>query len=246
MPKTRQTKKAFSPLASPPRGQMRSFFIYEQRQQGASFASIARQLGANTSAVQHAFIREEILRQRVGEDVVESCRDMARELDLAPTSFAGLITCGVRSLEAVAERVKATKGNYIRGVGPQGYQRIVDRLTELGLLNSVPIVPIPMTLPHDIWERCLAYWNNQCAACGAKPDGFSPLHQDHWVPRRLKAHCPGTIPTNIVPLCWQCNSSKSGQSPYIWLVKTQGKVKADQVMRRVLDYFDWWRKQGEA
>jgi hypothetical protein len=52
---------------------------------------------------------------------------------------------------------------------------------------------------------------------------------------------PGTVPTNIVPLCHGvdgCNLSKSNGDPIEWLTSRYVPRKAKQILARIQAYFD--------
>jgi hypothetical protein len=71
---------------------------------------------------------------------------------------------------------------------------------------------------------------------------------DHWIPL-ASPDCPGSIPTNIVPLCHGeggCNNSKGKHNPVEWLDRRFGKRKAKQVLARILAYFDTLREEKDA
>lgn len=80
-------------------------------------------------------------------------------------------------------------------------------------------------LPHNFkkedWEYCLWFFNQQCAVCGAWNTEDDPLQKDHWIPV-TNPKCPGTIPSNIIPLCRGCNRVKNNQDPDIWI---EGQIR---------------------
>jgi hypothetical protein len=78
------------------------------------------------------------------------------------------------------------------------------------------------------WERCLEYWNNACAYCGAG----GRMQQEHYLPVDMG----GTYtPDNIIPACGKCNSQKQRKDPLEWLLTKQehGLV----IMLRISQYF---------
>lgn len=95
------------------------------------------------------------------------------------------------------------------------------------------------------WDYCLAYWEHCCAVCGKRADLWTVIAQDHWVP--LSKGGPNT-PQNIIPLCHSrkgapagqigCNSSKGNTLPIDWLIDRFGKRKAQQIIKRVNQYFE--------
>lgn len=113
------------------------------------------------------------------------------------------------------------------------------------------VLELPNTFTVDEWERCLVYFENQCVVCGASADLFIQLDADHWIPIS-DDDCPGTVATNIVPLCSSkqtiegqlgCNQSKTYKDPEEWLIERFGKRKAKAILKRIHEYFDWVRQQ---
>ncbi len=104
--------------------------------------------------------------------------------------------------------------------------------------------------PSD-WQRALNYFNGCCAVCGrplADLFGTRTASYDHWIPV-VSPDCPGTIPTNIVPLCSGldgCNQSKGSKIADEWLVEKFGKRKAAQILKRVNAYFYWINQHEQA
>lgn len=103
-------------------------------------------------------------------------------------------------------------------------------------------------LPSDFtstdWEACLTYWGYCCAACGRPQGLFHVLAQDHWIPLTSN-ECPGTIPSNIIPLCHGedgCNNSKSNRNAEEWLPYRLGKNKAKKRLALIKEYFDKVRR----
>ncbi len=102
------------------------------------------------------------------------------------------------------------------------------------------------------WQRALDYFNGCCAVCGRPQGLWHTIAADHWIPLS-SPDCPGTIPTNVVPLCHAkkdvpsgtpcCNNSKHKCDPIEWLTKTYGKQKARQILKRIETYFQWVAEQ---
>lgn len=102
---------------------------------------------------------------------------------------------------------------------------------------------LPATFAFSDWQCCLDYFDNRCAVCG-RPRGFwHTIAMDHWIPLSNPI-CPGTIPTNIIPLCHAlkdgtgCNNSKNNRDPVEWLTEKFGKRKANKILKRIQAYFD--------
>jgi hypothetical protein len=104
---------------------------------------------------------------------------------------------------------------------------------------------LPNTFTGDDWQRCLDYWGNRCAACGREPGEGFVLSPDHWIPLSAKRpDNPGTVATNIVPLCnavnggrGGCNNSKHTSDPFKWLARRFGEEQATEIVQRVEAYF---------
>ena len=98
----------------------------------------------------------------------------------------------------------------------------------------------------------IEYFDNCCAVCGQPFDMFIHMELDHWIPVNSE-DCPGTTPTNIVPLCGGsefdshtgCNPSKGDKDAMEWLVWRFGKREAKKIYNRIMDYFEWIEGQDE-
>lgn len=137
--------------------------------------------------------------------------------------------------------------------------RIMAELSErlLGRLAPPPPVPLapprperpylarkrslPIAFSNSDWEDALDYWGYQCAICGRPRGLWHTLAQDHWIPLS-DPRCPGTLPTNILPLCHGeggCNNSKGNKDPIRWLEERLGKRRAAQKLAQIQAYFTW-------
>lgn len=85
------------------------------------------------------------------------------------------------------------------------------------------------------------YFKHCCAVCERPLEGFFHGESaDHWIPI-ASDNCPGTIPTNMVPLCYgldSCNLSKNAKDPKVWLIERYGKRKANAILKHINAYFD--------
>lgn len=93
------------------------------------------------------------------------------------------------------------------------------------------------------WHRCLEYFRNCCAVCGKPFEDNKTTHADHWIPL-ASPNCPGTIPTNIVPLCGGkggCNNSKHKKQPLDWLIDKFEEELAYRKFAEIQVYFEWIR-----
>ena len=62
---------------------------------------------------------------------------------------------------------------------------------------------------------------------------------DHWIPL-TSPECPGTIPTNVVPLCDGidgCNESKNDSNALEWLTRKYDQRKAQKIFEKIDAYF---------
>lgn len=105
---------------------------------------------------------------------------------------------------------------------------------------------LPNTFTSDDWQRALSYFNGCCAVCGRQLHDLFSTHTagaDHWIPLSYEgADNPGTVATNIVPLCHGvngCNESKFNKLPTLWLTERYGTRKANIILARVQEYFAW-------
>lgn len=104
---------------------------------------------------------------------------------------------------------------------------------------------LPHTLTAQEWQHALNYFNGCCAVCGRQLNdmfGEFKAAMDHWIPLSYKGDDnPGTVATNIVPLCHGvdgCNNSKHNKLPDVWLKHKFSTRKANEIMKRIQDYFD--------
>lgn len=101
-----------------------------------------------------------------------------------------------------------------------------------------------------------SYFDNRCAVCGRLAGLWHIIALDHWIAvKDSRPDNPGSVPTNIVPLCHSvkgsngqgsCNLSKGNKDPYRWLIDTYGKRKAAQILKRINEYFEWVSEQDKA
>lgn len=67
------------------------------------------------------------------------------------------------------------------------------------------------------WQYALDYFGGRCAVCGSS----LRLSADHWLPLS-SPNSLGTVPSNIVPLCFACNNDKGSSDPILWLYRRLG------------------------
>lgn len=106
---------------------------------------------------------------------------------------------------------------------------------------------LPNTLTTAEWQRALDYFGNCCAICERPTGLWHTLAADHWIPLDDdRADNPGTVATNIIPLCHGqsgCNNSKGAKDPEVWLAQTFSKRKAKQILVKINAYFQWVKEQ---
>lgn len=148
------------------------------------------------------------------------------------------------------DRLRKQRQEYNRT--PKG--RAVDRVKHLR--RKAHKKNLPNNFTSQDWERCLEYFNHCCAVCGRSIDLWTTLSADHWI--ALSDHRPdnpGTVVTNIVPLCHPihggisascyCNSSKQDSDASQWLTRRFGNQKAKQILKRINTYFEWVKNQDK-
>lgn len=73
----------------------------------------------------------------------------------------------------------------------------------------------------DDQKRALSFFGNRCAVCSVAIGLSVKVNWDHWIPISSRI-CPGTVPSNMVPLCDSCNKSKNAARPSTWIVLELG------------------------
>ncbi len=102
---------------------------------------------------------------------------------------------------------------------------------------------IPCSFTSEDESSALRYFNGCCAVCGRPLRDLFGEHypaMDHWIPVS-SPDCPGTIPTNMVPLCHGidgCNNKKSNADPVEWIKKQYSKQAAHKILDRISSYFE--------
>lgn len=102
---------------------------------------------------------------------------------------------------------------------------------------------------HQDYVRMMDYWDWSCCVCGQKSGLWHILAQEHWIAvADPRPDNPGTVASNMLPMCHAvkgsngqsgCNNSKRAKDPTEWLTATYGKRKANQIIKRIQDYFEW-------
>lgn len=109
---------------------------------------------------------------------------------------------------------------------------------------------LPANITTKQWKAALNYFGHRCAICKRDLSGlFHRASADHWIPL-TSPNCPGSVVTNIVPLCHAvkggeggCNNRKRNEDAYTWMCRIFGKPKADEAMQRIEAYFEWVQEQ---
>lgn len=104
---------------------------------------------------------------------------------------------------------------------------------------------LPNWFTAEDWQHALDYFNGCCAVCGRPLRDLFGSHTaaaDHWIPLAdPRPDNPGTVPTNIVPLCHGeggCNNRKKARDPLEFLETEFGKRRARVILKRIQAYFD--------
>lgn len=85
----------------------------------------------------------------------------------------------------------------------------------------------------------LQYWHHACAVCGNQDGFFWTLADDHWIPI-TSPHCPGTVATNMIPLCdgqGGCNTLKRNKDARAWLATRYTPAQAKRILKSIETYF---------
>lgn len=119
-------------------------------------------------------------------------------------------------------------------------------------LNAMKRRTTKKALPHTFnrtdLKFMLQYWHFCCAICGREDGGlWHRIASDHWLPLGREG-CPGTIATNMLPLCHNkkltenlgiasCNVGKRNREPIGWLIEKLGPSKAKKKLKEIEQYF---------
>lgn len=94
---------------------------------------------------------------------------------------------------------------------------------------------LPDTFTEKQWIACLQYFDYSCAVCGISFENVI-VHADHWIPLSAE-NCPGTIATNMICLCRDCNFSKHNKLPNTWLIERYDTDKVSEIIAHIESYF---------
>lgn len=200
---------------------------------------------------EHARLRADGLRRCAGCREVKALGDFkygARDGRCTPClaqKYRDWQLANPKAIQAAGKRYRAKPGSQERAA--QRGRRWRQNSPEKARLGAIRYRTKKMALPCDLSvsdrQRCLEYWGNRCAVCGQAPGLFHVLALDHWIPIK-SPFCPGTIPSNIVPLCqaksggfMSCNPTKSARDPIEWLTERLGPRKAKRKLAEINRYF---------
>ena len=102
---------------------------------------------------------------------------------------------------------------------------------------------LPANFSINDHKYALEYFHGACAYCGNPPSLFDArhvLHLDHFIALANPA-CPGTVKTNMLPVCQDCNLKKQDKNPHEWLLQRFGKHRTINIEKRIQSYFDTLR-----
>jgi 5-methylcytosine-specific restriction endonuclease McrA len=97
---------------------------------------------------------------------------------------------------------------------------------------------LPARFTMNDWFYALEYFDYKCVVCNASLvdiNGDEDAHADHWFPISMPKSA-GTVPENIIPLCADCNWSKSDKNPYEWLQDRLTERRYFIVRKTIDDY----------
>lgn len=129
------------------------------------------------------------------------------------------------------------RGNYYKKRDTRIAKAMVNTVKRMARKRS-----LPDTFTAEQWKFALEYFQHTCAVCGRAVGLWHTLAMDHWIPLS-DPNCPGTVATNIIPLCHGmdgCNNSKNNRDPLVWLTDKFGSHRARAIATRIEEYFLVW------
>ena len=127
-----------------------------------------------------------------------------------------------------------------------------DKAREHGRRRRARLADLPFDFTAVDKARAFDYWHGCCAVCGRPLRDLFGEHQptlDHWITLSdPRPDNPGTVPTNMIPLCGGingCNETKGTQDPLEWLIETYGSQKAKRIAARIETFFDWIKESRQ-
>lgn len=98
---------------------------------------------------------------------------------------------------------------------------------------------LPDTLTRQEWINCVKHFEHKCAVCERAFTDTLKCHADHWIPL-TSPDCPGTVVTNMLPLCGGesgCNLFKHNADPLVWLNSRYSPSEVERILARINEYF---------
>ncbi len=139
-----------------------------------------------------------------------------------------------------SRRWHATNQEHVRSHHRQWQRANPDKVQHRNRKRAARQRGLPNTYTLEQWNAALVYFDHRCAVCGRAESEQQTIVTDHWIPLADET-CPGTVATNIVPLCHGvdgCNNKKSKKMPHEWLLSEFPRVYAEAVIDRIERYFD--------
>jgi hypothetical protein len=145
------------------------------------------------------------------------------------------------------KRYKAEKAEQITAYWREARQMRPHVFVAIKLRRRARLMALPCDFTADDEQRMMKYWNNSCAVCGRKVGAGFDIAGDHWIALAdTRLDNPGTVVTNIVPLCHArkgstggCNNTKWRKDPRQWLYERYAKEQAGEILDRIEMYFTW-------
>lgn len=119
-----------------------------------------------------------------------------------------------------------------------------DRAKANDLRREARKLMLPASYTADDWNRSLSFFGYTCAYCGRQRGLWNPMTADHFIPLS-SPECPGTVPSNMIPACRSCNSSKNDANPIGWVITKFGARKAKKILNRIRAYIDSLTQDAE-
>lgn len=115
-------------------------------------------------------------------------------------------------------------------------QRNPDKVRQAKIKRRLRESNLPNSFSYQHYKHMMEYWYGCCAYCGNQQDFWNVIEADHFIPI-ANSDCPGTISTNMLPACRNCNASKHSANPQEWLIDRFGKTQTKVILDRIRKYF---------
>jgi hypothetical protein len=156
---------------------------------------------------------------------------------------ANLQTFHIRDQKKSMKRSKQLKAQGLTYYALHPVQGLLQRHRRVARKHNLPNMFTP-----DDYAFMLHYWDNSCAICGNRDGLFWKMALDHVIPLSSPA-CPGTIATNMLPLCHGtggCNNSKYNKDLHTWLHSRYPSRKVAQIEKAIGVYFALVRQRQQG